>query len=218
MGEHDIQLYGWCVMCVCVCACVCVRVCVCVCVRVCVCVCVRVCVCVCMHACLCGVYVSVVCVVVCVCMHECVLCTCVCTSILTSGYWFPRLIELSLSYFILCTEEDRQDEYFDPGRKITYRQQIKVDRKAWKAADENGDGRLDVDEYTAYLHPHDFPNMHDIVLDRYSHGMDTNKDGYISTQEYLGKHWGCNHNIAFSYIQVLHKRLKKSISRCLLSS
>ena len=82
---------------------------------------------------------------------------------------------------------DKLDEIFDKHRKITYREEIERRRKMWKAADENNDGRLSVDEFTAYLRPKDFPHMREVALDRTMFEMDANGDGFVTKEEYIRK-------------------------------
>ena len=62
------------------------------------------------------------------------------------------------------------------------------DKKAWEAADLNKDKRLSVDEFAGFLHPHDFPHMSEIVLQRTAEEMDANRDGFITKDEYLSKY------------------------------
>ena len=80
------------------------------------------------------------------------------------------------------------DELYDQYRKITFRKQMENDKRAWEAADLNKDKRLSVDEYAGFLHPHDFPHMSEIVLQRTAEEMDANGDGFITKEEYLSKH------------------------------
>ena len=87
-----------------------------------------------------------------------------------------------------CTAEpDRIDEYYDSHRKITFRDQIDSDRRKFRLADENGDGKLDREEMAVYLHPSDFPKMREFVLTEHFNLMDGNKDGRVTKEEYLGQ-------------------------------
>ena len=85
-----------------------------------------------------------------------------------------------------CAEPDRVDELYDKARKITYKSQIESDRKKFEIADENRDGKLNRDEMAVFLHPNDFPNMRDWVIDEYFGHMDRDKDGRVTKEEYLG--------------------------------
>ena len=89
--------------------------------------------------------------------------------------------------YILFTEPDRLDDYYDKNRKITFRSQIDSDRRKFPLADENGDGKLNRDEMAVFLHPADFPHMRDFVVNEYFNQMDVNKDGLVTKEEYLGK-------------------------------
>ncbi len=39
------------------------------------------------------------------------------------------------------------------------------DARRFKMADANGDGKLDKEEFAAFLHPEEFPHMRDIVVE-----------------------------------------------------
>ena len=49
------------------------------------------------------------------------------------------------------------------------------------------DGRLDVDEFAAFLRPHDFPHMNEVVLEKTMNEMDANKDGFITKEEFISE-------------------------------
>lgn len=42
---------------------------------------------------------------------------------------------------------------FDHHRNITYRQRIAKDERRFKLADENGDGKMNREEFADFLHP-----------------------------------------------------------------
>jgi Ca2+-binding EF-hand superfamily protein len=67
---------------------------------------------------------------------------------------------------------------------------VKSDEDRFRAADSDGDGRLNVQEFSAYLHPYDYEYMHDIELDRVMQDYDMNKDGDISLNEYSRRSLG----------------------------
>jgi len=54
-------------------------------------------------------------------------------------------------------------------------------------ADRNGDSKLDVAEYAAFLHPQNYEYMHDHEVDNALVDYDKNKDGFVSFAEYLGE-------------------------------
>ncbi|EDO47673.1 predicted protein, partial [Nematostella vectensis] len=61
------------------------------------------------------------------------------------------------------------------------------DRKQWEVADRNKDTKLSKEEFPALFHPSVFDYMQDLVLDESMLDIDTNRDGYISQEEFLGK-------------------------------
>lgn len=64
----------------------------------------------------------------------------------------------------------------------------------FKAADTNGDGGLDVAEYSAFLHPQNYEHMHGLEIDRTLVDYDKNGDGVVTFEEYLGE---CTYTCAF---------------------
>lgn len=45
---------------------------------------------------------------------------------------------------------------------------------------------LTKDEYSAYLHPSEYRRMHEVAAEEILKGVDTDKDGYLSLEEYIG--------------------------------
>ena len=68
-----------------------------------------------------------------------------------------------------------------------YRKKRELDKKKWHAADSNQDNMLTKDEYSAYLHPSEYRRMHEVAADELLKGVDKDKDGYLSLEEYIGK-------------------------------
>ena len=60
----------------------------------------------------------------------------------------------------------------------------KADKEKFQAADKDGDGKHNVQEFSAYLHPYDYEYMHDVELDRIIQEYDRDSDGTISLGEY----------------------------------
>ncbi|PAV86210.1 hypothetical protein WR25_26766 [Diploscapter pachys] len=60
------------------------------------------------------------------------------------------------------------------------------DEKYFKAADLNGDGFLDETELAAFLMPENHPHMHKTLLEITMWEKDSNKDGAIDLNEFLG--------------------------------
>ena len=65
-------------------------------------------------------------------------------------------------------------------------QLLKEDRELFNAADKNIDGRLDEKEFLAFTHPEEHPDMLPIILHQTLEEKDTNRDGVIDFQEYIG--------------------------------
>jgi len=62
-------------------------------------------------------------------------------------------------------------------------------------ADRDGDSKLDVSEYAAFLHPQNYDYMHDHEIDNALVDYDENRDGFVSFAEYLGE---CKFTVTFS--------------------
>lgn len=65
-------------------------------------------------------------------------------------------------------------------------QLLKEDRQLFNAADQNIDGRLDDKEFLAFTHPEENPDMLPVILQQTLEEKDTNNDGVIDFQEYIG--------------------------------
>ncbi|XP_068238963.1 reticulocalbin-2 isoform X1 [Palaemon carinicauda] len=64
---------------------------------------------------------------------------------------------------------------------------LREDRELFNAADKNIDGRLDEKEFLAFTHPEEHPDMLPVILRQTLEDKDTNKDGLIDFQEYIGE-------------------------------
>ncbi|KAL5961911.1 Calumenin-B [Taenia solium] len=73
----------------------------------------------------------------------------------------------------------------DPERQAQYIKMKRDDERRWNAADMNFDNKLSLDEYSAFLHPQDYPRMRNVVIEETLSSVDTDHDGYISIEEYL---------------------------------
>ena len=60
-----------------------------------------------------------------------------------------------------------------------------AEKKKFDTADKNGDGALDSEEYGAFFHPQDYPEMADLEVSKTLEEFDKNKDGKISEDEYI---------------------------------
>jgi len=54
-------------------------------------------------------------------------------------------------------------------------------------ADRDGDSKLDVIEYAAFLYPQNYDYMHDHEIDNALVDYDKNRDEFVSFAEYLGE-------------------------------
>jgi len=60
------------------------------------------------------------------------------------------------------------------------------DYRRWQKADADNDGKLTKLEFQAFLHPEDAEYMRDILVIETLEDMDTDKDGSLSMDEYIG--------------------------------
>lgn len=67
-----------------------------------------------------------------------------------------------------------------------YKKKRELDKKKWHAADFNEDNMLTKDEYSAYLYPSEYRRMHEVAAEEILKGVDTDRDGYLSLEEYIG--------------------------------
>jgi Ca2+-binding EF-hand superfamily protein len=75
------------------------------------------------------------------------------------------------------------------GEKEHYAEMLGRDEKRFKLADTEGDMKLKLDEFSAFLHPENHDHMKQIVVNETLEDIDKDKDGSISLEEYLGDLW-----------------------------
>ncbi|KAL1490461.1 hypothetical protein ABEB36_013150 [Hypothenemus hampei] len=63
---------------------------------------------------------------------------------------------------------------------------ISEDKEMWQAADKDHDGLLNETEFQAFSNPEEHPDMLPIILNQTLRNKDTDKDGAISFQEFVG--------------------------------
>ncbi|XP_002133767.3 calumenin-B-like [Drosophila pseudoobscura] len=74
----------------------------------------------------------------------------------------------------------------DFGRNvISYKSLINRDRRRWAVADNDLDGSLTLEEFSAFLHSEDHPRMRDVVLKEMYDDLDLDNNGKISLDEYI---------------------------------
>lgn len=81
------------------------------------------------------------------------------------------------------------DMIYDTHRQQSYRQRMERDNRRFKVADRNGDKKLDREEFASFLHPEETPYMREVVVEETMTDMDTNKDGFVTLEEYLNDLW-----------------------------
>ncbi|XP_014610996.1 PREDICTED: reticulocalbin-2 [Polistes canadensis] len=85
-------------------------------------------------------------------------------------------------------DEILQDIYGSDPQDLAFDDQlIHYDKETFDAADLNKDGYLDPEEFKAYTHPEETPRMFPLLLKQVLDEKDTDKDGCINFQEYLGE-------------------------------
>jgi len=86
----------------------------------------------------------------------------------------------ALDYWSDEEKEKRKDDY-----KV-YLKLMERDKKKFKAADLDSDGRLNKLEFADFLHPEESIHMREIVINETIEDVDRNNDGVIDLNEYLG--------------------------------
>lgn len=83
---------------------------------------------------------------------------------------------------------------------------IQDDKDTFEAADLNKDGYLDTVEFKAYTHPEETPRMFPLLLKQALEKKDTDNDGYVNFQEFIGdrgkykdKEWLLAEKTTFDY-------------------
>jgi len=75
------------------------------------------------------------------------------------------------------------------SEKEHYADMLSRDEKRFKLADKEGDMKLKIEEFSAFLHPESHEHMKSIVVNETLEDIDKDKDGSISLEEYLGDLW-----------------------------
>lgn len=122
-----------------------------------------------------------------------------------------ELIDWILRSFKLLTQEEAAERFEDEDKngdgKVTWDEHVseafgspqkisdsdsedndlrllEEDDRYFKAADANGDGVLDKNEFPKFSHPSEFPEMQETLYEETMKRKDVNKDGYLSLEEF----------------------------------
>lgn len=83
-------------------------------------------------------------------------------------------------------EDDIEDGIFSGKEHAEEKALMKNDKELFFTADLNKDEKLDPQEFLAFTHPEEAPHMLEVILRQTLEEKDTNKDGFIEFQEYIG--------------------------------
>ncbi|XP_038068256.1 calumenin-B-like isoform X2 [Patiria miniata] len=72
------------------------------------------------------------------------------------------------------------------NERMDFAKMVRRDKARWASADENKDGVLSREEFTAFLHPENYDRMREVVVLETLEDVDKNGDGQISLEEYIG--------------------------------
>ncbi|CAF0758278.1 unnamed protein product [Brachionus calyciflorus] len=95
---------------------------------------------------------------------------------------FDELIENTIGAHETWSEEEKTT------RKELYQAYLKMmerDKKRFKAADIDNDGKLSRAEYSDFIHPEESKTMRNLVIDETIEDLDKNGDGVISFEEFV---------------------------------
>ncbi|XP_063242709.1 reticulocalbin-2 [Bacillus rossius redtenbacheri] len=87
-------------------------------------------------------------------------------------------------------DSDEEDNEIDDNSEEKL---ISDDKIMFRAADGNGDGVLNKQEFLKFSHPEEHPEMLPVVLKQTLDEKDANKDGFIDFQEFVGER-GAHHD------------------------
>jgi EF-hand domain pair len=93
-------------------------------------------------------------------------------------------------------------EYIYCSIMCVFEQMLQDDREMFNAADKNKDGVLDKKEFPLFSSPEEHPEMHEFILRQTLDEKDSDKDGFITFQEFVGDK-GIKYRIMFSKLSRL---------------
>ncbi|XP_066926347.1 calumenin-like [Clytia hemisphaerica] len=70
--------------------------------------------------------------------------------------------------------------------KEQFANMLSRDERRFKKADSDSDGKMTVQEFSAFLHPENHNEMKMLVVEETLEDIDKDKDGFISLEEYIG--------------------------------
>lgn len=82
---------------------------------------------------------------------------------------------------------DEENPELDVDAMAEERRMMQEDRDLFRAADEDGDRRLNKAEFLAFSHPEEFRHTGEVLSQRTIEDRDVDGDGYISFEEFLGE-------------------------------
>lgn len=71
--------------------------------------------------------------------------------------------------------------------KEQFKSMLERDERRFKKADSDSNGKMTLQEFSAFLHPENHNDMKNLVVEETLEDIDKNKDGFISLEEYIGK-------------------------------
>ncbi len=88
--------------------------------------------------------------------------------------------------FDIDDDEDEEEQLAQDPDRADELAMLQEDKMLFAAADRNGDGRLSTTEFLSFTHPEEDPAMHDTVLAQVLKMKDTDEDGLVDFQEFIG--------------------------------
>ena len=75
----------------------------------------------------------------------------------------------------------------EENERMDFATMIRRDKSRWEAADLDKNGKLEYEEFVAFIHPEERDHMFDIVVEETMEDIDKNHDGKLSVDEYIGE-------------------------------
>lgn len=101
-----------------------------------------------------------------------------------SSIEWKRYAEREYDHLLALMKQSGDPEQVDRIKK-SHEYHLQRDLRRWKTADLDQSGRLTRNEFKLFLYPENYELMHDVVVEEKFELIDKNKDGKISSHEYL---------------------------------